>query len=276
MLSRVHNKLGTAGLIVAVVALIAALGGAAFAASGKLTSQEKKEVKKIAKKVSKPGKPGPAGPAGPQGPKGDTGAKGDSGPKGDTGAKGDTGNIGPTGEAGMCSEENPDCSLASGGTLTGLYTVAAGKEESDLAQISFPVRVSPPPIALYPVEGVSKILGAELKNPGEGSFTFIDPNSSVSFYSVPGPFPNPEQEEDAAEAYEEACPGNFDQPEAAAGFLCIYPGNEEGLLVVPGPESTTTEAAHEFGIAVPFKYSNSAGSPTGEVATQVGSWAVGG
>lgn len=271
MLSRVHNKLGTAGLIVAVVALIAALGGAAFAASGKLTSTEKKEVKKIAKQVAKPGPAGAAGPAGPQGP------KGDSGPKGDQGPKGDIGNTGSKGEAGMCSEESPECNLAAGGTLTGLYSVAAGKEESDLANISFPVRVSPAPIALYPLEAVSKVLGAELKNPGEGSYGFIDPDSSVSLYSVAGAFPaTPEEEEEAAEAYEEACPGSFEEPEASAGFLCIYPGNKEGLLAEPGAESTTTEAAHEFGISVPFKFSNGAGSPTGEVATQVGSWAVGG
>jgi len=274
MLSRVHNKLGTAGLIVAVVALIAALGGAAFAASGKLTSTEKKEVKKIAKKVAKPGPKGDTGAKGDQGPKGE---KGDPGAKGEQGPKGDPGNLGEKGEAGMCSEENPDCTLAPGGMLTGLYSVAAGKEESDRAQISFPVRVSPAPVALYPVQGATKTLGVELKNPGEGSFTGISPDSSVSLYAVPGVFPeNTQQEEEAGEAYEEACPGSFDQPEAASGILCIYPGTEEGILAVPGPESTTTEAPHEFGVAVPFIYSNSAGSPMGEVATQVGSWAVGG
>jgi len=269
MLSRIHNKLGTAGLIVAVVALIVALGGAAFAASSKLTPTEKKEVKKIAKQVAKPGPAGAAGAAGPQGP------KGDSGPKGDQGPKGDIGNTGPKGEAGMCSEESPECKLAAGGMLTGLYSVAAGKEESDLANISFPVRVSPAPTALYPIQGFTKVLGLELKNPGEGSF---GPQSSVSFYSVAGPFPATEQEEqEAAEAYEEACPGSFEEPKASsASFLCIYPGNNEGILVEPGAESTTTEAAHEFGISVPFKYSNSAVPPTGEVATQVGSWAVGG
>jgi hypothetical protein len=272
MLSRIHNKLGTAGLIVAVVALIAALGGAAFAASGKLSPGEKKEVKKIAKKFA--GKPGPAGP------KGDTGAKGDQGPKGDTGAKGDkgdAGNNGARGEAGMCSEENPECSLASGGMLTGIYSVAPGQSESDLANIAFPVRLSSPPIALYPIPGITKTLGLMLQNPEEGEFTAFFPKSSVSFYEIsPGGFPTPEEEEEGAKAYKEACPGSFEEPEAASGILCLYPGKKEGLLEEPGFESTTTEAAHEFGITVPFKFSNAAGGATGNVAIQVGSWAVGG
>jgi len=274
MLSRVHNKLGTAGLIVAVVALVAALGGAAVAASSSLSSREKNEVKSIAKKVAKPG---PAGATGPAGPKGDPGAKGDQGPKGDPGPNGDTGNTGPKGEAGMCSGANPDCSLAPGGMLTGIYSVAAGEAESDLASISFPVSLSSAPIALYPTQGATKTIGLELKNPGEGAFTAVFPNSSVAFYEIPASgFPSPEEEEEAAEAYEEACPGSFAEPEAASGILCLYPGKKEGILEGPGFGSTTTEAAHEFGIAVPFAFSNAAGPPTGNVAVQVGSWAVGG
>jgi hypothetical protein len=274
MLSRVHNKLGTAGLIVAVVALVAALGGAAFAASGQLSSKEKKEVKKIAKQVSKPGPPGATGPAGAQGPKGDPGAKGEQGPKGDTG---NPGNIGQQGEAGMCSEEHPECKLAAGGMLTGIYSVVADKSGSDLVNISFPVPLSSAPIALYPVPGATKTLGLELQNPGEGGLGGFFPNSSVSFYGIsPSGFPTPEEEEEGAEAYEEACPGSYAAPEAAAGILCLYPGREEGLLEGPNVGSTNTEAAHDFGVTVPFIFSNAAGGSAGEVAIQVGSWAVGG
>jgi hypothetical protein len=56
MISRIHSKLGTAGLVVALVALVVALTGVAFAASG-LNSKQKKEVKKIAKQFA--GKQGP-------------------------------------------------------------------------------------------------------------------------------------------------------------------------------------------------------------------------
>jgi hypothetical protein len=86
MFSRIHSRLGTAGLIVAVIALVAALAGTAFAAA-KLNGTQKKEVEKIAKKWANK-IPGPAGPKGDAGP---AGAKGDAGSKGDAGAPGATG-----------------------------------------------------------------------------------------------------------------------------------------------------------------------------------------
>ena len=71
MFSRMHNKLGTAGLLVAIVALVFAMVGGAYAAKGALTGKQKKEVTKIAKKYAgKPGAQGPQGPAGLVGPKG--------------------------------------------------------------------------------------------------------------------------------------------------------------------------------------------------------------
>jgi len=272
MLSRVHNKLGTAGLIVAVVALVVALGGAAFAASGKLTSTEKKEVKKIAKKVSKPGPPGPAGPAGSagaQGPKGDTGAKGD---KGDTGAKGDTG------EAGMCSVAKPDCTLGPNATVTGIWSAAAGEGEKALANISFPLSVSPAPIALYEKSEFGITVGFELNNPGEGGLTGENPNSSVSLYGtdVTGG-PDFEDLKASEKAFEEACPGNFEEPKATSGFLCIYVGPTEGKMEEGGVNFTSddTEAPHEFGITVPFTFHEALGGGENDhVATVKGSWAV--
>ncbi|MBA3867401.1 MAG: hypothetical protein H0X42_13840 [Solirubrobacterales bacterium] len=51
-ISRIHQKLGTAGFIISIVALVAALGGGAYAASGGLSGKQKKEVEKIAKKDS--------------------------------------------------------------------------------------------------------------------------------------------------------------------------------------------------------------------------------
>ena len=77
--SRMHDKLGTAGLFVAIAALVAALAGTALAAGG-LTKQQEKQVTKIAKKYA--GKPGAQGPQGPQGPAGPAGAKGDPGAQG--------------------------------------------------------------------------------------------------------------------------------------------------------------------------------------------------
>jgi hypothetical protein len=123
MLSRIHNKLGTAGLVVAIVALVAALGGAAYAASDNhLSGGEKKEVKKIAKSVAIPG------PAGPQGAKGDPGAAGSAGAAGPTGATGaagvtgPTGKTGPTGVTGATGPAGAVTPLPSGATETGSWS----------------------------------------------------------------------------------------------------------------------------------------------------------
>ncbi len=118
MFSRIHNKLGGAGLVVAIVALVAAVAGTAFAAA-KLNGTQKGEVEKIAKKWAKK-IPGPAG------------AKGDTGPagtKGDQGAKGDTGASGPDGKSVVIGVLNP----GEGGCFEGGVTVeveGSGVEES--------------------------------------------------------------------------------------------------------------------------------------------------
>lgn len=100
MISKLHQRLGTAGFIISIVALVAALGGGAYAASGGLTGKQKKEVEKIAKKYA--GKPGKNGAPGAQGPKGETGAagsKGDSGASGGPGTNGTDGGPGANGKS---------------------------------------------------------------------------------------------------------------------------------------------------------------------------------
>lgn len=255
MLSRIHDKLGTAGFVVAIVALVAALAGTAIAASG-LNAKQKKEVKKIAKKYAgKPGAPGATGPQGPkgdtgaQGPKGDQGIQGEQGEQGIQGKQGIQGEPGEPGEPGMCSEGEPECSLASGGVLTGAWSVSGGEGDRSLATISFPLRISPPPVALYPqvFEGFEQFPVGVILEDGK-----------VSYYGTPaGNPPGIEEElEEAAEKYEEACPGSFDEPKAAAGFLCFYKGELVGeVKSIPFGFSLTqpTEAANEFGVMLPFK-----------------------
>lgn len=132
MFSKLHERLGTAGLIIAVVALIAALAGTAFAAAG-LNPKQKKEVKKIAAKVAKRG---PAGPPGPPGPAGKEGARGQNGSPGATGA---------TGPAGPLLNK-----LTSGKTLKGFWSAAAaGEFNPALATISLPFPVEPTPVLIY-------------------------------------------------------------------------------------------------------------------------------
>jgi hypothetical protein len=269
----IREPFGTAGLIIACIALVAALGGSALAATGALTGKQKKEVAKIAKKEAK--KFATAGPQGPAGTNGASGASGKDGAAGKEGPEGKEGPQGPTGEAGMCSEGNPECTLPEGAMLTGIWSAAAGGEDSsttyaeaDLATISFPLRVFPAPTALYQFQFGAYTIGLKLKDGG----------ASIYETNFPPAFPSEEEFLNAQAAYEEACGGNFEEPLAASGFLCIYPGPEEGVLKGPGPSNTTLEAAHEFGIALPFKFEakSSNASEVGTAARIRGSWAVGG
>jgi len=230
MFSRLHNKLGTAGLAVAVIALVAALCGAAFAAGG-LSKQQENRVKQLIKKNGKPGK---TGATGAQGPKGDPGAKGDTGPKGDAGAQGTPGkdgNDGNDGVDGFCSEPEPECVMPSGATITGTYAAnSAGRTETDKAyfSISFPLRI---PSLL------------------------VDPPAHIKIVR-PG---RPEEES------LEECPGSTTSPEAKAGYLCVYEierQNAKGIIESVGinqnydPSSgvilffepvTEGESVHAFG-----------------------------
>src|SRR3954470_8164517 len=135
MLHRIHDKLGTAGLIIAVVALVAALAGTAFAAVPGLNSKQKKEVKKIAAKVAKTGPQGPQGSQGAQGSKGDAGAAGSNGTNGANGTNG---------EPGVCSPSNPQCVAPTGATFTGDWAFATAGHAAYVV-ISFPLRLSSEP-----------------------------------------------------------------------------------------------------------------------------------
>ncbi len=143
MFSRIKDKLGPAGLILAVVALVAALGGAALAKGVIITklSQISPSVQKKLK--GKIGPPGQQGLAGPQGPKGDPGTTGPAGPDGKDGKDGEPG------EPGICSVSEPECVLPAGATLTGPWAFYEKRltEGSPYAvvMISYPLRVFPAP-----------------------------------------------------------------------------------------------------------------------------------
>lgn len=86
MLDRIRERVGSAGLVVAVIALMLAVAGGAYAAGGGLSSKQKKEVEKISKKFA--GKPGAPGAAGANGKDGANGANGKDGTNGTVGADG--------------------------------------------------------------------------------------------------------------------------------------------------------------------------------------------
>lgn len=178
MFSRIRDKIGTAGLIVAIIALIAALSGGAYAAQQGLNGKQKNEVKKIAKKTGKkgpkgakgdPGAPGPAGPAGPAGPVGPAGAPGAPGADGEDGATGeqgptgDEGPEGPTGPEGVCSTSN--CTLPTNVTETGAWFGVTNGSGQLKTAISFSIPVAAEG-TLVKVKGV-KFPGAASSGTGD-------------------------------------------------------------------------------------------------------------
>ncbi len=217
MISRIRDRLGPAGFVLAIVALVAALAGGAYAASGGLSGKQKKEVEKIAKKFAgKPGAPGatgPQGPAGPAGKDGSNGAKGDTGDKGEKGEKGDTGNSGTsvttqsftgTKQVGSveCTEGGVEVKSASpatavcngkggsgGGPLvleesqteTGTWNFVSNGATEQVVPISFPI-----PLAAGDVEAMT--------------VEFLNENQETST----------------------ECPGTVEEPKAEPGVLCIY------------------------------------------------------
>jgi hypothetical protein len=217
MISKLHQRLGTAGFIISIVALVAALGGGAYAASGGLTGKEKKEVEKIAKKYAgKPGKNGTNGKDGAQGAAGSPGAKGEAGSNGSNGSNGAPGANGKSvtvteiepGEPGcaenggasievegsgsgveVCNGEGGGgfpATLPSGKSETGSWSTGQFSEEGakgTVMPISFPI-----PLAA----GI--------------------PHAKIQF-RAPG---------STATA---ACPGTSEHPEAAPGDMCVYIGS---------------------------------------------------
>jgi hypothetical protein len=254
MLARIHEKLGTAGFIIAIVALVAAMSGGAYAASKGLSGKEKKEVSKIAQKEAKK-----FAKAGPAGPKGDAGAAGLAGPQGAPGTPGAQGPVGPVGPAGPVGPRGPEGlegpqgepgvihpgeTLPSEASETGTWafgpTAAAGEF---MIPISFTVPLSEP----LDVTGVHYLnhAGKEVK--------FNTATSSLE------------------EVTSTACKGTVAAPSAEPGNLCVYTGKQFEFLAASNfslkNSATTTEGASIAGaaFAVSAEKVNSSG---------FGTWAV--
>lgn len=267
MASRLREPFGKAGLIVAVIALVAALVGGAYAAntSGKrhhkkknnagLNSKQKKQVRNIAKSFQGTG---PAGPQGPAGSNGNDGSNGSNGAKGDTGSQGPEGKQGPKGDTGDQGEPGPLLtSLPSGKTLTGRWGFGAqvriveinGEEASvnpaGSAQISFPFPLAAAPDLYW-------LLG--------GGFALV--------YKHESELPEVVVEEEAYEEVEEKCPGGAEEPQAAAGALCIYIG-EKSEAGINFAQIENLKKADPWGAEIPLAVTGNT-----EYGTISGTWAV--
>lgn len=200
MISRIQNKFGTAGLVVAIVALIAALTGVAYAAQG-LNGKQKKEVKKIAKKFA--GKPGPVGPPGPQGPAGPAGKAGANGTNGADGKSVTSSQIASGGACGaqtgvkytlgtsstnVCNGETGFTdTLPAGKTETGVWALGPTSATS-VVPLSFNIPLAEAPVGIHFVNSDGE------EETGESA-----------------PVENPVN-----------CLGTATEPEANPGHLCIY------------------------------------------------------
>lgn len=238
MISKLRERFGTAGLIVAIVALVLALTGGAFAATGGLNAKQKKEVKKIAKRFQG------SGPQGPQGPPGPVGARGETGATGPAGAPGAQGGIGPQGPAGPLLTQ-----LTSEKSLTGFWGARATGELTHTGSVisfAFPLASAP---TLY------------LIKPSGTEGVFRTPSTTPVFGVDIGPL--------TSEQIEDNCPGSSTSPKSEAGFLCVYTSVENGL------EPSTLGLFQQgnptpYGVLMPFVTP----SPGVESATIKGTWSV--
>ncbi|HET7454548.1 MAG TPA: hypothetical protein VFJ76_03415 [Solirubrobacterales bacterium] len=246
MFSRLHGKLGTAGLVVGVVALVVALGGAAFAASG-LSGPEKKEIQKQAKKFSKKFSKQFAtpGPAGPQGPKGDTGAAGAAGKDGTNGTDGSDGTNGTNGESVTLGTAGGEC--PAGGVTVQVGTKTATKKavcNGEDGETGFTETLP---------TGATETGNWSIQEGGLMSLSFNIPLPAAPEVHV--------LKEGEGETTD--CPGNVEEPEAAAGQLCLYTLLEAELAWEPEWQVFFPGSLNAYGATLQFA-----------TGTGMGTWAV--
>ncbi|HSS33304.1 MAG TPA: hypothetical protein VLL27_08505 [Solirubrobacterales bacterium] len=238
-------------MIVAVVALIAALSGTALAASGALTGKQKKEVEKIAKKYAgKPGAPGVAGANGTNGTNGKDGANGSAGAAGKEGTSATT--VAFTGSKGTCTKGQGGIEVKSASATTFVCNGEEGVAGESPFGTPFAGNAEPTgnPCGgvggvTYTVEGVkSNVCNGKEGSPWTaggtlppgstetGIWAFTGTAADTAGIRVPISFPiKLSQVITEAHAHynppaaSPLCPGNFENPGAAPGELCIFVGN---------------------------------------------------
>jgi hypothetical protein len=249
MISKLHQRLGTAGFIISIVALVAALGGGAYAASGGLTGKQKKEVEKIAKQYAgKPGKngaPGATGATGPAGAAGTAGSKGDTGATGTAGATG-TGTAGPAGAPGAngksvevgvaTSGETGECEA--GGITVELEGEPLTKEAICNGETGFTETLpsGKTETGIWSVLSEEEGGGAQSVVPLSFSIPLAAPLNSAHVVFLK-----------AGETSAGKCTGTAHSPTAEKGYLCVYTlfGALSGTPVIEslaGPGAETTGA----------------------------------
>jgi hypothetical protein len=197
MFSAIRRRMHiTPSTMIATLALVFAMSGGAYAASKYLITSTKQISPKVLKSLK-----GAKGATGAQGLAGAAGAAGLQGPGGAAGVKGETGATGATGAAGAAGGTGPEGSfnktLPTGKTLKGDWTVSS-QAELLVGAVSFdiPLAVAPAAVHLIP--------------------------APTSVEEEKGEFPKPPT----------GCTGNFTNPGAEGGNLCVFAREESNLIAL--------------------------------------------
>ena len=209
---RRHLRLSPAGAI-AVVALVFAMVGGAVAASGGSGGGATASAKKAKKGPTGP--KGPKGDSGPAGPVGANGSQGATGPAGTPGGSGATGLIGPTGPTGKTGSTGLEGPTGPTGVTGATGTTGATGETGFTASLP---------------QGKTEKGTWAFSGAGAGGFAYA-PISYVIPLASPAAMeylkaPTEEEEEKGETPKTANCSGTFEDPTAAAGFLCAYAAAE--------------------------------------------------
>lgn len=265
MLSRMHQKLGTAGFVIAIIALVAAMTGGAFAA---LSSSDKRFVKKEAKKFSKKFSKQFAtpGPAGPQGLPGAPGAQGLPGAPGKDGADGDDGAPGADGASVEVADEATGTANCSG--LGGASVQVEGQPATQQ-------------FVCNGETGFTKTLPVGETETGVWGVVQTDKEKEEQAYAV-GSYNIPLAKtvtrnyiNSAGEAKVGSaanCPGTFTEPKANPGHLCVYTSptiavNLGAFFAFQG--GLASAGNHKYGWVLKLIF-----VPGTEAGAALGTWAV--
>jgi len=285
-----RNRFGIPGVI-SVIALVFAMLGGAYAASNDGGGDKATASAKAKKGPRGPkGKTGPAGPTGPVGPagaNGKDGANGVNGEEGEQGPKGDKGDAGASvtntefaGAEGTCTE--------GGSKLVGTATTyACNGKKGDKGEKGDPWTVGgtlPPEETLTGAWGLGKATEGEVESGLDPLGNPLLVPISFSIRLAAGLSESNTHYIKEGEPATTDCPGSAENPQAAAGQLCVYAGDETPFTPV-NPEPPEAEGVNFQGIVKPGQLNLTGGGASSSGALLVfgvfskgayayGTWAV--
>jgi hypothetical protein len=284
----------TPAMGVALLALVFAVTGGAFAATGggnggsHATASVAKKKKKTASTrgpAGPKGATGATGPAGPAGPAGAAGAQGETGAAGTNGTNGENGKEGPKGNTGNTGPQgNPGTNGTDGESVTGTKINSGGSKCGGQAGVEYTLKGTTTEVCNGQT-GFTETLPKGKTEKGVYSATLVENSSKVPqgagaiSFGIPlssaptAVYINPEEKERVESqavpgTFEFVppthCLGNFEDPTAPEGYLCLYGHFEFAPALV---FSGTT--AYAVGAIVDYEGSTAFVGHDGQ-----GSWAV--